>query len=37
MKVSTDPKKIKEVLERGTDKVYPTKKALQEKSIIMWD
>ena len=31
MKVSTDPKKIKEVLERGTDKVYPTKKALQEK------
>lgn len=31
MKVSTDPKKIKELLERGTDKVYPTKKALQEK------
>ncbi|MBU0731742.1 tyrosine--tRNA ligase [Patescibacteria group bacterium] len=31
MKVSTDPKKINELLERGTDTVYPTKKALKEK------
>ncbi|PSO45636.1 MAG: tyrosine--tRNA ligase [Parcubacteria group bacterium QH_9_35_7] len=29
--VSTDPKKIKEVLERGVDTIYPNKEFLQEK------
>lgn len=30
MKINTDPKKIKEVLERGVEVIYPNRKALEE-------